>query len=65
MWPFKKREDWRDTGEEEWRTVSVAGNYAYQVNAGRQVRFPDGAERWATRHYEFGVLDRTIRRELA
>ena len=51
MWLFKKREDWRNTDEEMYLTVSVAGQYAYQVNSVKQVRFPDGATRWQKRQY--------------
>lgn len=46
MWPFTKREDWRPALEWEWRTVSEAGEYVEQRYMRRQVRFPDGAERW-------------------
>lgn len=65
MWPFSKGEDWRDSEEEEWRTVSAAGEYVYQLNCVKQVRFPDGLVRWNPRRYQFGYLYRTIPRSQA
>lgn len=52
MWPFTKREDWREAAsgfDRRWITVREAGEYVEQTYCVREVRFPDGATRWTPR----------------